>query len=98
MRARVYCAPVQQRPDPAGVRAAVVAPPSRTVRVAFVGAPGRLAACVDQATSGGVEPLRIAVSPGEAPEALQCRLTELRPDVVALLGPDCPAGAVAGLG
>jgi len=97
MRARVYSAPVQQRADPVVVRAAVVAPPSRTVRVAFVGTPARLAGCVDEAPGGGIEPLWIGVSEGDAPAELRSRLTELGPDVVVGFGPDCPADALTGV-
>jgi hypothetical protein len=82
MRARVYSAPVQEPAD---------------LGVAFVGAPARLAACVDEAPSGGVEPLRVGVSPEDAPEELHARLTELRPDVVVVLGPDSPAGGLVGV-
>jgi hypothetical protein len=81
MRARVYSAPVQQPAD----------------RVAFVGQPARLAACVDETPSGGVEPLCVGVSPADAPDVLRARLTELRPDVVVALGPDCPGDALVGV-
>jgi len=83
MRAWVYSAPVHHRADS---------------RVAFVGQPARLAACVHEAPGGGVEPLLIGVSPGDAPDALNSRLTELGPDVVVVLGPDCPPGALAQTG
>jgi hypothetical protein len=73
------------------------APVQQPLRVAFIGEPARLARCVDDKPSGGVEPLSIGVFPGEAPEALHARLAELRPDVVVVLGPGCPAGALVGV-
>jgi hypothetical protein len=82
MRARVYSAPVQERADS---------------RVAFVGPPARLAACVGEAPSGGVEPLLIGVSPGDAPGALESRLGELAPDVVVALGAGLTPAALGGM-
>jgi hypothetical protein len=61
----------------------------RAVRVAFVGTPERLAACTDDAPSGGVEPHRLSIGADEH-GALQDRLGELDPDVVVALGGRVP--------
>jgi hypothetical protein len=68
----------------------------RAVRVAFVGTPERLAACTDDAASGGVEPHRLSIGADEH-GALQDRLGELDPDVVVALGGQVPATAITGL-
>jgi hypothetical protein len=68
----------------------------RVVRVAFVGAPERLAGCTHDAASGGVEPHRLSIRTGEH-GALQDRLGELDPDVVVALGGGALLNALTGL-
>jgi hypothetical protein len=67
----------------------------RAVRVAFVGAPERLAGSTHDAASGGVEPHLLSLAGGGAPEPLHARLSELNPDVVVALGAAAPTGALA---
>ena len=68
----------------------------RAVRVAFVGTPERLAACTDDAASGGLEPHRLSTGAGE-PRTLRDRLHELDPGVVVALGSGFPITALTGL-
>jgi hypothetical protein len=65
----------------------------RAVRVAFVGAPDRLAGCTHDAANGGVVPHRLSIGADE-PGALLNRLRELDPEVVVALGGGLSVSAV----